>query len=106
MITSGQLIICYVAAACFKKFPIKKTALWDLLLLFENKKVPTNVDNCFFFKGHHEHRSFSKPCVEPPSKPAMASKDPSSAGDAIEKETSEDVKKIDNPSKDGYICMI
>ena len=32
-------MICYVAAACSKKFPIKRTALWDL----KNKLFPTNV---------------------------------------------------------------
>ena len=85
------MIIFYVAAACSKKFSIKRNALWDL------KKIQPTV---FFFQGSSETqlaRSFSWPYVEPPSKSATASNDKSSDDDAIEIETLKFVKKkIDN----------
>ena len=78
-----------MVAACSKKFPIKRTALWDM----KNKKKTFSTNNCFFFKGSQKHRSFSWPYVEPPSKLATASNNQSLDDDAIEIETSEIVQQ-------------
>ena len=83
-----------MAAACSKKFPIKRTALWYM----KNKiKLYDRRLFFFFFKDHQKHRSFSWPYVEPPSKSTAASNGLSLDDDAIDIKTSVlfNNKKID-----------
>ena len=77
-----------MAAACSKKLPIKRTALWDL----KNKKKLFPTDD-FFFKVHQKHKSFSWPYVEPPSKSTAACNDLRLDAVAIEIEASEIVQQ-------------
>ena len=81
-----------MAAACSKKFPIKRTALWDM----KNKKknfFPT--DAFVFFQVSSETQVFFLALlyVEPPPKSTTANNNLRSDDDAIEIETSEIVQQ-------------
>ena len=75
-----------MAAACSKKFPIKRTALWDMKNIKKNFR-PTPL--FFFFQAG----LFDWPYVEPPPKSTTANNDLRSDNDAIEIETSEIVQQ-------------